>query len=66
MVPFQLNGWVPIEKPRWGKTFSVDERFWLGMLGQDGHFVNVHRSHRAVKPKLRAGFGMQNCGGVQM
>jgi hypothetical protein len=21
------------------KTFSVDERFWLGMLGQDGMFV---------------------------
>jgi hypothetical protein len=22
-----------------GKTFAVDERFWLGMLGQDGMFV---------------------------
>ena len=26
-----LPGQVPSEKPRWGQTFSVDERFWPGM-----------------------------------
>jgi hypothetical protein len=26
--------------PCLGKTFVVDSRFWLGMLGQDGVLVN--------------------------
>jgi hypothetical protein len=44
----------------------VDQRFWLGMLGQNGVLVNHPRMGRAMKPKQQPRKDLLNCGRAQI
>ncbi|HEX4203868.1 MAG TPA: hypothetical protein VHZ51_06660, partial [Ktedonobacteraceae bacterium] len=65
--PFQQNGRVPIEKPRWGKTFSVEgSRSSRGRAGCGRACCQNALLYRSVKPKRALRTGDQSCGRGQI